>query len=389
MARKRNTYNTALVQIYERPYPNNRVRFYLTFTIDKLKGQQKELIDTIPMVSKSDKLKYREARQMADKIAAERIEQIRKKELGFANQYESLLLLDWCDTYIERVKSRVRSERYPSMVASVKDVIKEYSGENTRLQIVDRNYVIGFINYVKNVYKIKAGAQHRGERLKPSTAQKKCVIFSSILQEAVKCDILRKNPFNEIDRADKIKVPSSDSRGLTVDEIKRLIDTPTKSDKTKQIFLFMCFCGLRISDALKLKWTELNLNGQPPTMKIRQKKTEKLLVVPLSENAIKYLPEQTKDSEFVFYNWLGEQPMNRSLKKWAKKAGITDPDNLHLHSARHTFGSMLANSGVDVTITAELMGDDVRTVAKYYIHIADDTKVRAVKLLDSVFAARI
>ena len=150
MARKRNTYNTALVQIYERPYPNNRVRFYLTFTIDKLKGQQKELIDTIPMVSKSDKLKYREARQMADKIAAERIEQIRKKELGFANQYESLLLLDWCDTYIERVKSRVRSERYPSMVASVKDVIKEYSGENTRLQIVDRNYVIGFINYVKN-----------------------------------------------------------------------------------------------------------------------------------------------------------------------------------------------------------------------------------------------
>ena len=138
MARKRNTYNTALVQIYERPYPNNRVRFYLTFTIDKLKGQQKELIDTIPMVSKSDKLKYREARQMADKIAAERIEQIRKKELGFANQYESLLLLDWCDTYIERVKSRVRSERYPSMVASVKDVIKEYSGEMHREQTKDR-----------------------------------------------------------------------------------------------------------------------------------------------------------------------------------------------------------------------------------------------------------
>ena len=93
------------------------------------------------MVSKNDKLKYGEARRIAEKIAAEKIEQIRKKELGLANRYENLLLLDWCDTYIERVKNRVRSDRYPLMVASIKDVIKEYSGENTRLQDVDRNYI--------------------------------------------------------------------------------------------------------------------------------------------------------------------------------------------------------------------------------------------------------
>lgn len=383
MARKKNTNDTALVQVNERVLPSGAVRFYLHYTRN---GERtREPLKSIPIVSKSDRQAYKESKQIANRIAAERIEEIRKDELGLTNRHRDLLLLDWCDTYTERVKSRVRSERYPLLVESVKDVIRDYSGENTRLQDVDRNYTLGFIDYVRNVYTIKAGAQHRGEHLKPSTANKKCVIFSSILKEAVKCDLLRKNPFNEVERADKISVPETDNRGLTIEELKRLIDTDTKSARTKQAFLFMCFCGLRVSDAKKLRWSEINIDGEQYTMRIRQKKTEKPLVVPLSENAIKYLPENIGEDELVFPDLPTEQTMNRSVKIWAKNAGISDWEHIHLHTARHTFGSMLANAGIDVTITAKLMGDEVRTVSKYYIHIADDTKQRAVKLLDAVF----
>ena len=383
MARKKNTNDTALVQVYERVLPSGAIRFYLHYTQD---GKRiKEPLKSIPLVFKANKQAYKESKQIAERIAAERIEEMRKGELGLTNRHKDLLLLDWCDTYTERVKSRVRSERYPLMVESVKDVIREYSGEKTRLQDVDRNYVLGFINYVRNIYTIKAGAQHRGEHLKPSTAQKKCVIFSSILKEAVKGDILRKNPFDEIERADKIDVPETDSRGLTKEELKRMMDTPTKSERTKQVFLFMCFCGLRISDVKKLRWAEIRNEGDRYTMRIRQKKTEKLVAVPLSANALKYLPENTGESEFVFPNLPVEQTMNRSVKIWAKNAGIADFEKMHLHTARHTFGSMLANMGVDVTITAKLMGDEVRTVSRYYIHIADDTKQRAIRMLDTNF----
>lgn len=383
MARKKNTNDTALVQVYERVLPSGAIRFYLHYTQD---GKRiKEPLKNIPLVFKANKQAYKESKQIAERIAAERIEGMRKGELGLTNRHKDLLLLDWCDTYTERVKSRVRSERYPLMVESVKDVIREYSGEKTRLQDVDRNYILGFINYVRNIYTIKAGAQHRGEHLKPSTAQKKCVIFSSILKEAVKGDILRKNPFDEIERADKIDVPETDSRGLTKEELKRMMDTPTKSERTKQVFLFMCFCGLRISDVKKLRWSEIRNEGDRYTMRIRQKKTEKLVAVPLSANALKYLPENTGESEFVFPSLPVEQTMNRSVKIWAKNAGIADFEKMHLHTARHTFGSMLANMGVDVTITAKLMGDEVRTVSRYYIHIADDTKQRAIRMLDTNF----
>ena len=383
MARKKNTNDTALVQVHERVLPSGAVRFYLHYTRN---GERtREPLKSIPIVSKSDRQAYKESKQIANRIAAERIEEIRKDELGLTNRHRDLLLLDWCNTYTERIKSRVRSERYPLMVESVKDVIKEYSGENTRLQDVDRNYTLGFIDYVRNVYTIKAGAQHRGEHLKPSTANKKCVIFSSILKEAVKCDLLRKNPFDEVGRADKISVPEPDNRALTRAELKQMIETDTKSSMTRRVFLFMCFCGLRVSDAKKLRWSEIGMDGEQYTMRIRQKKTEKPLVVPMSENAVEYLPENTGESELVFPNLPTEQAMNRSVKIWAKNAGIPDWEHIHLHTARHTFGSMLANLGVDVTITAKLMGDEVRTVSKYYIHIADDTKQRAVRMLDAAF----
>lgn len=383
MARKKNTNDTALVQVHERVLPSGAVRFYLHYTRN---GERtREPLKNIPIVAKSDRQAYKESKQIANRIAAERIEEMRKGELGLTNRHKDLFLLDWCDTYSDRVKSRVRSERYPLMVESVKDVLREYSGENTRLQDVDREFVLGFIDYVRNTYTIKAGAQHRGEHLKPSTANKKCVIFSSILKEAVKCDLLRKNPFDNIERADKISVPETDNRGLTRGELAQMIDTDTKSSQTKQVFLFMCFCGLRVSDAKKLRWSEINTDGEQYTMRIRQKKTEKPLFVPLSKNAVKYLPENTGEDELVFPNLPTEQTMNRSVKIWAKNAGIPDWEHIHLHTARHTFGSMLANTGVDVTITAKLMGDEVRTVSKYYIHIADDTKQRAVNLLDAAF----
>lgn len=384
MARKKNTNDTALVQVHERVLPSGAIRFYLHYT--KNGERTREPLKNIPIVTKSDRQAYRESKQIAERIAAERIEEMRKNGLGLTNRHKDLRLLDWCDTYTERVKSRVRSERYPLMVESVKGVICEYAGENTRLIETDRNFILGFIDYVRNVYTIKAGAQHRGEHLKPSTANKKCVILSSILKEAVKCDLLRKNPFDEVERTDKISVPETDNRGLTRAELAQMIETDTKSDRTKQVFLFMCFCGLRVSDAKKLRWAEIDTDGESYTMRIRQKKTEKKLVVPLSQNAVKYLPENTGESELVFPDLPTEQTMNRSVKIWAKNAGIPDWERIHLHTARHTFGSMLANTGVDVTITAKLMGDEVRTVSKYYIHIADDTKKRAVNLLDSAFA---
>ena len=75
MPRKINNQDTSLVQVYEREYTKG-VRFYLHYSID---GQQiRELLKNIPLVSKKDRIAYRESKLIAESIAAERMEEIRK-----------------------------------------------------------------------------------------------------------------------------------------------------------------------------------------------------------------------------------------------------------------------------------------------------------------------
>ena len=141
MARKKNTNDTALVQVHERVLPSGAIRFYLHYT--KNGERTREPLKNIPIVTKSDRQAYRESKQIAERIAAERIEEMRKNGLGLTNRHKDLRLLDWCDTYTERVKSRVRSERYPLMVESVKGVIREYAGENIKSEIFKMKKSLG------------------------------------------------------------------------------------------------------------------------------------------------------------------------------------------------------------------------------------------------------
>ena len=51
------------------------------------------------------------------------------------------------------------------------------------------------------------------------------------------------------------------------------------------------------------------------------------------------------------------------------------------YTLRHSYGSMLANKGVDIRVIAELMGNSVAICAKHYAHLYDSTLRDAVRRL--------
>jgi integrase len=57
----------------------------------------------------------------------------------------------------------------------------------------------------------------------------------------------------------------------------------------KQFFLFACFTGLRLSDLMKMKWTDIDKN----TLTYSQKKQQnsKIHYLPLSSQALNLLEE--------------------------------------------------------------------------------------------------
>lgn len=112
-------------------------------------------------------------------------------------------------------------------------------------------------------------------------------------------------------------------------------------------------------------------------------KTKQEIIIPLSENALKWLPERhvQNDDECVFSR-LGEYT-NKGLQLWAAQAGIKK--HVSYHVARHTFATMLITFGADLYTVSKLLGHTDIKVTQIYAKLVDAKKVEAVELFNGKF----
>ena len=146
--------------------------------------------------------------------------------------------------------------------------------------------------------------------------------------------IITINPTKEFDFADKVRQEPSRREYLTIEELKLLIATPCRHEIIKQAFLFSCLCGLRVSDIRKLTWSDLQQSGGRVRIEIKMQKTKEPLYLPISDEALKWLPErgEAKDGDIIF-PLTHEGTVNDTLQHWAKVAGITK--HISFHVAKH------------------------------------------------------
>lgn len=384
MPRKSNTNDNALVSIYERENAKG-IRFCLRYSVNCVPHW--ETLTDIPYVRAEDKQNHREARAKAEAIAFERTKEIREGKLGYSTRNSKLLLKDWFEVCVARAKSHEREDgnrhTWSRTIEFTGEVVEQYRS-GVKLVNVDKKFVMGFIDFLKNDYIIGGRLPNTGKHLKPSTAEKKLTAFSYVLKMAVAEGKIVRNPFDQIESADKIHVPESTREYLTEEELRKLADTPINNEATRHVYMFMCFCGLRISDVKRIKWGDIETDGDRWRLRIRQQKTQTPLYLPLSEQAKKFIPERGEktDDDLVFDNLPSEQTMNRHLKEWAKAAGIKK--NLTLHTGRHTFATLSITKGVDVYTTGKLLGhSDIHTTL-IYAKIVDEKKVEAVDKLNNI-----
>ena len=118
------------------------------------------------------------------------------------------------------------------------------------------------------------------------------------INRAYKEGIITINPTKEFDFADKVRQEPSRREYLTIEELKLLIATPCRHEIIKQAFLFSCLCGLRVSDIRKLTWSDLQQSGGRVRIEIKMQKTKEPLYLPISDEALKWLPERSERRRF-------------------------------------------------------------------------------------------
>lgn len=151
----------------------------------------------------------------------------------------------------------------------------------------------------------------------------------------------------------------------------------------KIAFLFSCFCGLRLSDVRALQWKKIIEDNGNIHLELRQKKTGRMLYLPLNKQAQAYLPRTRGSAEDGVFSLPCTATIDLQLKKWAQNAGINK--NLTYHMSRHTFATMALTMGADLYTTSQLLGHaDVETT-QVYAKIIDAKKEAAALLIDSLF----
>lgn len=345
----------------------------------------------VPEVNEAAKTQNETTLQAANSIKAQRILDITQEKGGIskASHGGKMLLSDWCKECARR-----KGGNYEKMMLRGFRHLADYGWNGVTLSDVDKKYCEGYIDYLSHAKKYTHDST-RGETILTDKPINKTTVsiywryFVFALAEALKEDYIKFNPATQIDNIHKKETkPLENTRSfLTLDELKTLIATELPETKYKDIrnaFLFSCFCGLRVSDVENLRWRDIQCDGGRYFTMIRMKKTGDALTLPLSDNAIKCLPERNGkgDDDAIFSMPISPYTRSWVLKRWAKAAGITK--DICYHMSRHTFATSLLTLGADLYTTSKLLGHRRIQTTQIYAEIVDKKKEDAVNLLNNI-----
>lgn len=342
-----------------------------------------------PESNRENKLWNREQLRLANAIKAQYIIDIQNGEYGFKDRNRSRKLN--FITYCEEMAAEYDANGQNSCAVLMRSAIKrmtDYKGKNITFNHIDKDFLIGFIEYLNSdIRDFDKAAKDKNRKPKPLSNVYKEALFARImvaLNKAERDGIILKNPGKDIDR--KLK-PHSEQKTrcyLTIEEIQKIIETEYKPDNDiKPAFLFCCFSGLRYSDVSKLTWKEITVSQDGyAQIETTMQKTGKSITIPISDNAMKWLPEREGNlpESRIFYK-LPDQVNNADvrLRTLIKKAGISK--HVTFHVARHSFATLTLTYGADLYTVSKLLGHANIRTTQVYAKIVDESKRKAVNLI--------
>jgi integrase/recombinase XerD len=214
----------------------------------------------------------------------------------------------------------------------------------------------------------------------PATLQRKIACLRSFYRHLRREQILDRDPTTDLrpPRA-RARLPKVLSR----DEVGRLLAQPRGSSpaalRDRALLETMYACGLRASEAIGLKLSELDLEAG--ILRARGKGSKERLV-PIGSKAIEtlgvYLEHGRpaliglRDEPCVFVNLRGgglsRQGLYKIVQRHARSAELED--RMSPHTLRHTFATHLLAGGCDLRSLQEMLGHADIGTTQIYTHLS-------------------
>jgi integrase len=234
-----------------------------------------------------------------------------------------------------------------------------------------------------NVQALYAAKLNSG--LKPSSVRSIHAVLHCALEQAVKWNLIPRNPARA---ADPPKIREDEITPLDSEQARKFLDAAS-GEKFEALYVLSLTTGLRMGEALGLKWTDIDLDaetlrvnrqlqrmrkdgGKAGKLSFSEPKNASRRAVDLPARAVRALRAHRKlqlkekletgalyeDQGLVFATGKGtpldaQNVVNRHFKPLLRRAGLP---NIRWHDLRHTCATLLLSRGTHPTYVQKLLG---------------------------------
>ncbi len=179
------------------------------------------------------------------------------------------------------------------------------------------------------------------------------------------------------------KLPRSLPKSLNEEEVVALLNAPNIEEsaglRDRAMLELLYACGLRVSELVGIKVTEVSLNDGVVRVTGKGSKTR---LVPMGEEAVEWIARYVKEarpnilqkklSDALFVTNRADAMTRQAfwylIKRYALIAGINKPMSPHV--LRHAFATHLLNHGADLRVVQMLLGHSDISTTQIYTHVA-------------------
>lgn len=212
------------------------------------------------------------------------------------------------------------------------------------------------------------------EKLSPSSVIRKIASLRGFFKWLCANEYIKTNPALTIEQP---KIPKRLPKVISVHEIEEILNQDLS--KIQSVILELLYgCGLRVSELVNLKVTDINIKAKYLEC---TGKGSKERIVPIGKKAIaalkKYLPKRTFTVNKVHIETArllidedGRELTRQDIYNFISEQGKKIHKHISPHTLRHSFATHLIENGADLRVVQELLGHSDVSTTQLYTHIS-------------------
>src|SRR5882724_411424 len=310
--------------------------------------------------------------------------------LGAAGQetLDAVTNREWCDGWAAAKSGSIKNQsrqKYQQICRGWLAFLK--NAADKPLETVSRSEAVAFRDRLSK------------DGLAPKTVNHTIKILRGVYQDAVEQGHIGRNPFvgvaslrEEDDRRKRLP--------FTTSEVAQLI--ATAKGHWKGLIILAATTGLRLMDAVRLRWSDVNLDAK--SIRIKTAKTGLTLALPIHSSFLAWLKKQQRGigaapifPSLIHKSGAGKSGLSMAFRRLMVRAKVSagvarqaqdggrgrTSSQKSFHSLRHFAATQLAAAGVRAEIARQITGHtDAETHADYVTADLDSLRaaVRSIRL---------